>query len=83
MIFRKGSRKYSYQGAGPGDDIPVMPCANLDTENSRMVLDLFRAVNRELKQTIVMVSHEPSHMEYFDRIIFIRDGVLRSGCGVR
>lgn len=52
------------------------PCANLDTENSRTVLDLFRAVNRDLKQTVVMVSHEPWHMEYFDRIIFIRDGLL-------
>jgi putative ABC transport system ATP-binding protein len=52
------------------------PCANLDTENSQAVLDLFRAVNRELKQTIVMVSHEPWHTVYFDRIIFIRDGVI-------
>jgi putative ABC transport system ATP-binding protein len=52
------------------------PCANLDTENSRAVLELFRAVNRELGQTIVMVSHEPWHQEYFDRIIFIRDGLL-------
>ena len=33
-------------------------------------------MNRELKQTIVMVSHEQWHMQYFDRIIFIRDGVL-------
>jgi putative ABC transport system ATP-binding protein len=52
------------------------PCANLDTDNSRVVLELFRAVNRELGQTIVMVSHEQWHMEYFDRIIFIRDGML-------
>jgi len=52
------------------------PCANLDTENSRTILELFQAVNRELGQTIVMVSHEPWHMEYFDRIIFIRDGLL-------
>ncbi len=52
------------------------PCANLDTENSRTVLELFRAVNRDLGQTVVMVSHEAWHMEYFDRIIFIRDGVL-------
>lgn len=52
------------------------PCANLDTENSRTVLDLFRAVNRDLGQTVVMVSHEQWHMEYFDRIVFIRDGVL-------
>jgi putative ABC transport system ATP-binding protein len=52
------------------------PCANLDTENSRTVLELFRSVNRELKQTIVMVSHEQWHMQYFDRIFFIRDGLL-------
>jgi len=52
------------------------PCANLDTENSRTVLELFRSVNRDLGQTIVMVSHEPWHMEYFDRIVFIRDGLL-------
>ena len=52
------------------------PCANLDTENSRTVLELFRAVNRELGQTIVMVSHEQWHMQYFDRIFFLRDGVL-------
>lgn len=52
------------------------PCANLDTENSRTVLDLFRAVNRDLGQTVVMVSHEPWHREYFDRIISIRDGRL-------
>jgi len=52
------------------------PCANLDTENSRTVLELFRSVNRELGQTVVMVSHEPWHQEYFDRVIFIRDGLL-------
>ena len=55
------------------------PCANLDTENSRMVLELFQILNRDLGQTIVMVSHEPWHMEYFDRIIFIRDGLLDEG----
>ena len=52
------------------------PCANLDTENSRVILELFRSLNRDTGQTIVMVSHEQWHMEYFDRIIFIRDGLL-------
>ena len=52
------------------------PCANLDTENSRTILELFRTVNRDLGQTIVMVSHEPWHREYFDRIIQIRDGMI-------
>jgi len=55
------------------------PCANLDTANSRIVLEHFRAVNRELQQTIVMVSHESWHLEYFDRVIYLQDGLLDTG----
>jgi putative ABC transport system ATP-binding protein len=54
------------------------PCANLDTENSRMVLDLFREINQEMQQTIVMVSHEDWHKEYFHRIIRLQDGKVIS-----
>lgn len=54
------------------------PCANLDTENSRMVLDLFHEINEEMKQTIVMVSHEDWHKEYFHRIVRLRDGRVES-----
>jgi putative ABC transport system ATP-binding protein len=52
------------------------PCANLDTENSRTVLELFRKVNEDLGQTIVMVTHEEWHKTFLDRIIYIRDGLL-------
>jgi len=54
------------------------PCANLDTENSRMVLDLFREINEEMQQTIVMVSHEDWHKEYFHRIVRLKDGKVVS-----
>ncbi|AGB01579.1 MULTISPECIES: ABC transporter ATP-binding protein [Methanoregula] len=54
------------------------PCANLDTENSRMVLDLFHDINEEMKQTIVMVSHEDWHKEYFHRIVRLKDGKVVS-----
>jgi putative ABC transport system ATP-binding protein len=54
------------------------PCANLDTENSRLVLDLFRKINEEMQQTIVMVSHEDWHRDYFHRIIQLRDGKVIS-----
>ena len=54
------------------------PCANLDTENSRVVLDLFKEINESLKQTIVMVSHEDWHKDYFHRIIRLRDGKIVS-----
>jgi len=52
------------------------PCANLDTENSRIVLELFKKVNEDLGQTIVMVTHEEWHKTFFDRIIHVRDGQL-------
>ena len=54
------------------------PCANLDTENSRVVLDLFREINESLQQTIVMVSHEDWHKDYFHRIVRLRDGKIIS-----
>jgi putative ABC transport system ATP-binding protein len=54
------------------------PCANLDTENSRMVLDLFHEINESMHQTIVMVSHEDWHKEYFHRIVRMRDGRIVS-----
>jgi putative ABC transport system ATP-binding protein len=54
------------------------PCANLDTENSRMVLDLFHEINESMHQTIVMVSHEDWHKDYFHRIVRMRDGRIVS-----
>jgi putative ABC transport system ATP-binding protein len=54
------------------------PCANLDSENSRMVLDLFKEINETMQQTIVMVSHEEWHTEYFHRIVKLKDGKVFS-----
>lgn len=52
------------------------PCANLDTESSRQILELFKKLNEELGQTIVMVSHEEWHKKYVDRIIYLKDGLI-------
>src|SRR5512137_775375 len=54
------------------------PCANLDSENSKMVLELFHEINEEMKQTIIMVSHEDWHKEYFHRIVRLKDGKVLS-----
>ncbi len=54
------------------------PCANLDSENSKLVLELFKEINEEMQQTIVMVSHEDWHKAYFHRIIRLRDGKVIS-----
>jgi putative ABC transport system ATP-binding protein len=52
------------------------PCANLDSQNSRIILDLFKKLNGDLRQTIIMVSHEEWHKSYFDRIIYMKDGII-------
>lgn len=50
------------------------PTGNLDTENSKIVLDLLRDLNRRLKQTILMITHNPEAAAYGDRIVEMRDG---------
>ncbi len=52
------------------------PTANLDSKSGSEILRLFMKLNEELKQTIVMVSHEPEHQKLVQRVIELRDGVV-------
>ena len=49
------------------------PTANLDTESSNQIVDLFRELN-DKGQTIIMVTHEPDIGAKADRIIRLKDG---------
>ncbi|MGA9475138.1 MAG: hypothetical protein WBV36_21925, partial [Terriglobales bacterium] len=40
------------------------------------VLDMLRASNKELAQTVLMITHNPEAAEYGDRIIHMRDGEI-------
>jgi len=50
------------------------PTGNLDTANSKIVLDMFRDLNKELGQTIIMITHNPEAAAACSRIIHMRDG---------
>lgn len=50
------------------------PTGNLDTENSTLVLDMFRELNDRFNQTIIMITHNPEAAAACQRIIQMRDG---------
>ena len=52
------------------------PTASLDINSAKIVLELFKKLNKELQQTIVMVTHEPEDEKYVDRVIWIKDGLV-------
>ena len=52
------------------------PTGNLDTANSEAVLNLLRHSNKELGQTILMITHNPEAAEFADRSIHMRDGLI-------
>lgn len=52
------------------------PTGNLDTENSEIVLDMFKELNERYKQTIIMISHNPEAATHCSRIVQMRDGLI-------
>jgi len=50
------------------------PTASLDIASARVVLELFKRLNKELGQTIVLVTHEPEDEKYVDRVVWLKDG---------
>jgi putative ABC transport system ATP-binding protein len=55
------------------------PTGNLDTKNSEVVLEMLRRLNKDLGQTIVMITHNPEATVYFDRVVHMRDGIIVDG----
>ena len=54
------------------------PTGNLDSRNSAEIMDLLTAANRELGQTIIMVTHDMAVARRADRVIEVEDGKIVS-----
>ncbi|WP_125152640.1 ABC transporter ATP-binding protein [Clostridium rectalis] len=50
------------------------PTGALDSKSSRLLLEKFVSLNKELKATILMVTHDTFTASYAHRILFIKDG---------
>jgi putative ABC transport system ATP-binding protein len=50
------------------------PTGNLDSDNSRALLELLRSINRERGQTLVMITHSAEAAECADHVARMKDG---------
>jgi len=50
------------------------PTGDLDSVNSREIIDLMRDLNRRMGTTIIIVTHDPAVARRTDRILIMRDG---------
>ena len=52
------------------------PTGSLDSENSRMVLDILLELNQSSGQTIIIITHDPEAASTANRILEMRDGKI-------
>ena len=52
------------------------PTANLDSFSSKLVIDIFKKLNKEDNLTIIMVTHEDEYGRMADRVIKLSDGLI-------
>lgn len=50
------------------------PTGNLDSKNSREIIELLRQSNRRYGQTLLVITHDPTIARQADRVIEIADG---------
>ncbi|NWG11280.1 ABC transporter ATP-binding protein [Candidatus Bathyarchaeota archaeon] len=54
------------------------PTGNLDTKTGWEIVQLMKKLNREKKQTFIVVTHDPHIAETADRIVYLKDGLIET-----
>ena len=54
------------------------PTGNLDSKNSKEVIELLKLSVKKYKQTLIMITHDTSIALQADRVITIEDGTIKS-----
>jgi len=50
------------------------PVGNLDSKSATDVIDLIREQNATQKKTVILVTHDPSHLHLAHRVFYLKDG---------
>lgn len=53
------------------------PTGALDSKNTKAILDIFDEFRKKYNMTIIMITHDRKVAERADRILYMKDGVLR------
>ena len=53
------------------------PTGNLDSKNSKEIIELLKLSVKKYNQTLIMITHDPSIALQADRIITIEDGMIK------
>ncbi len=61
---------------GIGVQFTDEPTGNLDSQNSKDVIDLLMKASRHYQQTILMITHNKSLTASVDRVLHVTDGIL-------
>ena len=52
------------------------PTGSLDSKSARQLLEIMEDMNKKMKATILMVTHDPLSASYCDKILFLKDGKI-------
>jgi len=52
------------------------PVGNLDSKSSQIVMTILKELNERDKKTVVLVTHDPAHLPYGDKIVHMMDGKI-------
>ncbi len=52
------------------------PTGNLDSKSAQEVMAVFKDLNENKKRTILLVTHNPKHLYYANKIFYMKDGII-------
>ena len=52
------------------------PTGNLDSASSETVMEYLQMINKDMKKTVVLVTHDAYVASFCNRVIFVKDGII-------